>query len=200
MSDQTPNPEPQPEPQSESPAERIRDHRFKKGGDPRRCTSGHLKSWGLTAFLRLFLNGRYTEYRLRCIAKNPKALVAKRSAALCILRSLENPDLADFSELLTGKKTLKEMRDEGYQTDHIKKLKVRNRKVKVADGEYEEFVEGEIELFDRAGINFDRVADRTEGTPKQTIENKTDVTVRVESNQMPAFFRRRSEVAEAGNN
>jgi hypothetical protein len=45
-------------------------------------------------------------------------------------------------------------------------VKVRVRTL--ADGTAE--TEREVELFDRAGIDFDRVLDRTEGKPRQTLE------------------------------
>jgi hypothetical protein len=74
-----------------------------------------------------------------------------------MLRTVEAPDLADFEDLVKGSTTLKALRDQGINTEAIKKIKP---------------TEGgnEVELFDRAGVDFDRVVEHTDGKPHQTAD------------------------------
>lgn len=66
---------------------------------------------------------------------------------------MEAGDLADFSPLLSGEKTLEDLRAASLNTEVVKKLKY------TKDGP-------EIELRDRAGADVDRISDRTDGKPK----------------------------------
>jgi hypothetical protein len=90
---------------------------------------------------------------------------AKRTAAERMIRTLEAGDLADFAPYLAGEKSLAELKAAGVNTEIVKKAKV---KVRTTENGTE--TEREIELFDRAGADFDRVLDRTEGKPRQTME------------------------------
>jgi len=106
-----------------------------------------------------------TETQLRTIARGKNEPWPRRAAAERILRTLEAGDLADFQTVIAGEKTLAELRDEGVNTELVKKVKPVEHGV-------------EIELFDRAGGDVDRIMDRTEGKPKQTREIKHDVVLR----------------------
>jgi hypothetical protein len=89
-----------------------------------------------------------------------------------MLRCLEWPDLADFEPYLASEMSLEELQAGGVVTEAVKKAKVRVRTA--SDGTTE--TEREVELFDRAGTDFDRVLDRTEGKPHQTLEVETSGT------------------------
>jgi len=110
-----------------------------------------------------------TEEQLREVARNKREPWTKRAAAERILRTLESGDLADMEKVLEGEQTLSQLRESGTNTEIIKKIKVRHRTTKAGDHE----VEREIELFDRAGSDFDRVVDTTAGRPVQPVANAT---------------------------
>jgi len=59
----------------------------------------------------------------------------------------------------------------------VRRLKQKTRKVPIAgkDGVVEEIIEREIELYDRGGADFDRILDRTEGKPKQSVDMNANV-------------------------
>lgn len=105
-----------------------------------------------------------TEADLRRVARDKSAPWTRRAAAERILRTLETGDIADFQELLTGQKTVRELREAGVNTEVIKKLKPTEEGI-------------EIELHDRSGVDFDRILDRTLGKPAQSV----DVTSKGES-------------------
>lgn len=142
---------------------------WKKGqsGNPKgRPTAGAtLREW-----LNIFADQNLTEKALRKIARDPVVPWPKRAAAHRVVRMLESGDLADFSGLLRGENNLEDLRGMGINTEVIKKLKQKTRVVPTGDGSSEEIIEREIELHDRAGLDFDRVFDRTEGRPSQAVD------------------------------
>lgn len=100
-----------------------------------------------------------TELEVRAIARDKSAPVFKRAAAERWLRSIEVCDIADFQAVLQGgesAKTLEQLRREGVNTEVVKKLKYGK------DGP-------EIELHDRSGEDFDRICDRTDGKPTESL-------------------------------
>jgi len=127
----------------------------------RRTAGAVVKEW-----LNSFAEGKVTEQDLRRIARDPSVDWARRTAAERMLRTLEAGDLADFADYLNGSKSLAELKAAGVNTEIVKKAKVKVRTL--ADETTE--TEREIELFDRAGADFDRVLDRTEGKPRQVVE------------------------------
>jgi hypothetical protein len=134
-----------------------------RSGNPAgRTTAGAVvKEW-----LNAFAETKATERELRAIARDPSVEWAKRTAAERMIRTLEAGDLADFQPYLAGEKSLEELRAAGVNTELVKKAKV---KVRTHDDGTTE-TEREVELFDRAGVDFDRVLDRTEGKPRQVME------------------------------
>lgn len=123
-------------------------------------------------------NAGLSEDELRKIARDKSEAWTRRSAAERILRTLEAGDLLDFESVLKGEETLREAKERGVNTEVIKRIKQKSKVVKVADGEFEEIIEREIELHDRAGQDFDRIMDRTDGKPKQSIEIDANVNTR----------------------
>ena len=87
-----------------------------------------------------------------------------------MLRAMECGDMADFEGLLNGETTLQELRDSGVNTEVVKRIRQRKRTVST-DDRSEETIEHEIELHDRAGADFDRVVEHTDGRPRQTLEH-----------------------------
>jgi hypothetical protein len=113
-----------------------------------------------------------TEDDLRAIARDKEQPWPKRAAAERIIRSIEAGDLADFDEWLSGQVSeLSTLRRRGINTEVVKKAKV-----KILEGGV---VERELELHDRAGTDFDRIMDRTQGKPTQKIEHAGDVGLTV---------------------
>lgn len=97
-----------------------------------------------------------------------------RPAAIRLLRTIENPDMADFEPVLEGQESLRESRGSGHDTSLIKKCKTKRRIIPQGkDKDPIEEVEREIELHDRSGVDFDRAMDRTEGKPAQRIVGDT---------------------------
>lgn len=115
-------------------------------------------------WLNIFSTTKITEQKLRRFARDRKAPVVKRAAAERMLRMIEVSDIADLQAFLSGEKTLKELRDEGHNTEVVKKAKITDK------GGHE------LELHDRSGADFDRIFDRTEGKPKQALELTGNVT------------------------
>lgn len=124
-----------------------------------------------------------TEAEVRLMARNKKSPLYKRIACERILRSIEAGDLADFAGLLKGENNLEDLRGMGINTEVIKKLKQKTRRVPTGNGdETEELIEREIELHDRAGSDFDRIIDRTLGKPAQSVDvtsNGKQVAVKI---------------------
>lgn len=119
------------------------------------------------ASIRNWINdlSHLTEPQLRKLAANKRAPWTKRAAAERMLRTLESGDLADFTAVTRGEKTLDELRAAGVNTAVVKKVKVKRRTIRAGDEVIGEEVEGEVELHDRAGDDFDRILDRTIGKP-----------------------------------
>src|SRR5439155_17562829 len=117
-------------------------------------------------WLNSFAETKLNEQELRAIARDKSVEWSKRTAAERMIRTLEAGDLADFQPYLAGEKSLEELRQAGINTELVKKAKVKVRTLD--DGTTE--TEREVELFDRAGTDFDRVCDRTEGRPRQVVE------------------------------
>jgi hypothetical protein len=115
-----------------------------------------------------------TEKQLRKAARDRGAPWTQRAAAERILRTLEMGDLADFDPVLDGTMTLAQIRDTGVNTEVVKKCKVKIRTTEEPGKPPVTEVEREIELYDRAGSDFDRVMDRTEGRPKQAVDLTSD--------------------------
>lgn len=153
------------------------EHRFPPGqsGNPAgRPTAGaSVREW-----LNVLADKDLSEDEIRAIARDKKASWTKRTAAERMLRTLEAGDIADFAGLLSGENRLEDLRGMGINTEVVKKFKQKTRKVSVGNGETEEVIEREIELHDRAGDDFDRICDRTEGRPKQEITQHVDGTIR----------------------
>lgn len=118
----------------------------------------------------------YDERKLRRIAKNRYANCNMRLAAKRLLRMMEDPDMADFEDLLDGQKSLKELRGDGIDTRVVKKCKTKTRHIQQGDGDPIVEVEREIELHDRSGEEFDRILDRTDGKANQTIQVDSNLT------------------------
>jgi hypothetical protein len=107
-----------------------------------------------------------TEAQLRRVARDKKAPALKRAAAERLIRLVEAGDMADFEPYLAGEKSLEDLRRSGINTEVVKKAKARSYSNK--DGGL--VVEREVELHDRAGVDFDRVCDQTDGKPTQRVE------------------------------
>lgn len=142
------------------------EHRFKprKSGNPK----GRPPSAGSTLieWLNILAGKDFTEAQIRRIARDKRSPWTKRAAAERVLRTLEAGDLADFQPYLEGTKTLEDLRDDGLNTELVKKGKTTVR----TDKDGTETQTREIELHDRSGADFDRIADRTEGKPTQRME------------------------------
>jgi hypothetical protein len=115
-------------------------------------------------YMNAMAEAELTETELRTIARSKVQPWTRRAAAERILRTLETGDVADFLPVVEGKKTLKELRDEGINTEVVKKIKPSEHGV-------------EIELHDRAGADVDRIMDRTDGRPKQTVDVNNTTTI-----------------------
>ena len=144
------------------------EHRFKKGasGNPkgRRNAGAVEKDWmnamGETA----------TEAELLRIYRDPEQPQLKRAAAERLLHSL-SPDMADFQPILDGTMDIQKLRETGVDTSCVKKVRQRSEYDK--DGNVVA-VTREVELHDRSGEEFDRIADRTDGKPTQAVQVGTD--------------------------
>jgi Family of unknown function (DUF5681) len=135
-----------------------KEHRWKPGqsGNPKgRPNAG--------AMVRDFYNemaGKTTEELLK-ILRAPNVHAAKKRAAIEWLRAINPPDMADFESVVHGNSTLKELRENGIDTSHVKRLSRRSGK----DGDAVS-----LELHDRDGKSVDRILDRTAGRPNQAVE------------------------------
>jgi hypothetical protein len=155
------------------------EHRFPAGvsGNPKgRPTAGaSIREW----LNVLAADEAMTEPELRRLARDKAAPWPKRAAAERALKTLESGDLADFAGLLRGENNLEDLRGMGIDTAVVKRFKQKTRRVPTGkDGESEEVIEREIELHDRAGADFDRVCDRTEGKPTQRVDLKHEPSIR----------------------
>jgi hypothetical protein len=120
--------------------------------------------------VNIIIESGTNEAELRAMARNKSLLVEDRMAAERILRTLEAPDIADFQPWLEGKCDLVELRERGVNTEAVKKAKVKVRVVPVGDGATEQHIEREIELYDRAGEDFDRIINHTDGQATKKVE------------------------------
>lgn len=122
-----------------------------------------------------------TQAQLRRIATDPRSSIARAAAARDVLRALEYGDLADFEPIADGKMSLEQARKKGLNTAAIRKIKVKRRTLRDAEGqEIGEEVEREVELYDRAGDHLSRICDQTESRPKTNIHHTTGDPARPE--------------------
>jgi hypothetical protein len=133
----------------------------------RKTAGAYVKEW-----INSFTHQELSEKDLRKIARDKAEPWAKRTAAERMLRTLEAPDLADFQDAVDGVSDLKALRKQGLNTEVVKKLKTKTRTIPSQDGDPVVEVEREIELYDRAGVDFDRVVEKTAGKDPQA----TDIT------------------------
>lgn len=157
------------------------EHRWKPGqsGNPdgRPPAAGAtIKEWA-----NLLVHQGVAEPELRRIARDPKEHPARRMAADQILGCFERGDMADYVPVLEGTKTLADVREDGMDTGLVKKMTVKTRRIPGVPGVPEEIIERSIELADRRGECFDRISDRTDGKPRQsvTVENNAPVAVQI---------------------
>lgn len=116
--------------------------------------------------LNSFAEKDLTLDELKKIAKDSAKGWTHRQAALRMIRSLENPDIADFEPLLDGQMGIRELRAQGVDTTSIKKVKHKTRTIQQGEGnEPIQEVEREIELYDRGLEEARTVMDYTEGRP-----------------------------------
>lgn len=144
--------------------------RFKEGnpGGGRPANAGS----SVIEWQNSFATQGLTEKQLRTIARNKEETWNRRTAANQMLRTMEAPDITDFGGVLSGEHQLEDLRAMGVNTEVVKKFKQKTRRVAVAgggQGEVEEIIDREIEFYDRAGENFDRTLNHTNGTPIQTV-------------------------------
>jgi hypothetical protein len=67
------------------------------------------------------------------------------------------------------------MRAGGVNTEVVGKAKAKRRTFTTESGEQVTEEEREIELYDRAGADFDRILDRTLGEPTQPVQQEGEV-------------------------
>lgn len=149
------------------------EHRWQPGesGNPagRRTAGATIREW-----VNQFAAQDLTEAQVRRVARDPRSPWTKRAAAERVLRTMEAGDLADMDQLLSGEVSLQGLRDQGVNTSIIKKIKVKTRTLYGEGGPEGEEVTREVELHDRAGEEFDRICDRTDGRPTQTTHLTSD--------------------------
>lgn len=156
---------------SDQPVDLSRDDkgRFKPGhsGNPKGKPAGGPE---INGRINELICGKATEVDLRQIVFDKKEPIARRMAAVTLLKAIEYGDLADFEDVRNGKKTLRDLKTEGMSTDIVKKLKTKTREINREGQSPIIETEVEIELHDRSGENFDRIMDRTDGKAVQPIE------------------------------
>lgn len=112
---------------------------------------------------------RVTPAQLRKIVDDPKTDYNRYLAALRMLRSIENPNMARYEAYLEGKDSLEDLEGKGIDTTLVKKAKIT-----VVESESSTTTRREIELHDRSLAEAEFVCDRTEGRPKQALEVSSD--------------------------
>ena len=151
------------------------EHRWRPGqsGNP----AGRPRSAGATAaeWLNTFCAQDLTDADLRKIVRDRRTPHHKRIAAERLMHQLR-PRMADYEGLVDGTKTLADLEREGIDTSLVKKLKTRQELD--AKGNVVA-VTRELELHNVAGEEFDRVADRTEGKPGQSVQVTGDMPTSV---------------------
>src|SRR5688572_9189950 len=104
------------------------DHRWKPGqsGNPagRKTAGAVLRDW-----LNALGEKELPEAELRAIGRDKAAPWAKRAAAKRLLRTMESGDLADMEGLLDGRMSLEQLRESGVDTEVIRRIKVKRRKL-----------------------------------------------------------------------
>lgn len=131
----------------------------------------------LCEWLNSFAEQELTEADLRVIARDVKAPWTKRAAAERVLRTMEAGDVADMGPLLDGSMSPEQLREAGINTAVIKKIKTKTRTLYRGNEAEGVEVEREVELHDRAGVDFDRIADRTAGKPINRVDVAGEVDV-----------------------
>lgn len=111
-----------------------------------------------------------TRSELATIARSNVRPSTEVIAAGRLLEAMERPDLADFTELVSGEKTLRQVRDDGIDTAVLKKVKETSRYVPSGDGEYDREVTREVEAHDRSRAASVALLEQTDGKPSQTID------------------------------
>lgn len=140
-------------------------------------------------WLNVFAEQELGRAALKVIASDEAASFTKRASAQRAIRLLETGDIADFAGLLRGENNLEDLRGMGINTEVVKRFKQKTRVIEGKDGKkVEEVVDREIELYDRAGDDFDRICDRTHGRPKQSIEVKQTSTDIMPDEQLVAML------------
>lgn len=132
------------------------------------------------------------------ISKNPKEAWSRRVAAIRMVRSVEDPDIADYEDYLGGQINLRELRASGVDTRPIKKIDETERRIpqgRDLDPIIE--IERKLELHDRSSADFDRVMDQTVGKPSQqiSVDEKKDIQITV--NVRPMGVQSAEEIREA---
>jgi hypothetical protein len=163
------------------PGERLNPHGRKTAG-------ATIREW-----INALAEADLTAAELLKVARDPSVGWTKRAAAERILRTLEAGDISDFTDLLNGKVDLKALRKKGVNTEVLKQFKQKTRRVPVGNGKSEEIIDREIEMHDRAGPEFDRIVEHTDGTAirRQNIVNHTHITVDSAQAQIDAILARR---------
>ncbi len=100
--------------------------------------------------------------KLRSIVRDLEQPQLYRAAAERILRTVDAVSIADFEPYCQGKCSLKDLQEQGVNVDALRKVKQTTK----SDGS----VTREVELFDRAGEELDRIMDRTIGKPAQAVQ------------------------------
>lgn len=148
--------------------------RFKKGQSGN--AGGSSTAGAITRnYMNRMARRNLRESKLRAIIADKSKPDLMRSAAEKILHSRTHTNLAAFDPWIKGEMTLSQLEAEGVDISVVKSASITK--------------EGRrIELYDKAGENFDRIVEHTDGRPSQT----KDINVNV-------FLRTPDARADAGN-
>lgn len=121
-----------------------------------------------------------TREQLAKIRDSRLAKVADVAAAVRLLRMMEDPDIAEYANLIDGSADLMTLRERGIDTRSIRKFKQRSRQVAVGDGNFETVIDREIELYDRSLADAKLVIEQTDGAPVGTVNVNAEIMHRYE--------------------